>query len=64
MTQKEKISDILVIAGLAAFAYYKYSKLTREEKDNIVNDLKETGRNIVKELVPDEIKGFMPKILK
>lgn len=64
MTQKEKVSDILVIAGLAAFAYYKYSKLTREEKDNIVKDLKETGRNIIKELIPEEIKGFVPGILK
>ncbi len=64
MTQKHKISDILVIAGLAAFAYYKYSKLTEEEKSNIVNDIKETGRNIVKELVPEGIKGFLPERLK
>ncbi len=46
MTRKEKVSDILVIAGLAAFAYYKYSKLTGEEKDKMVKDLRETGRNI------------------
>ena len=64
MTQKEKVSDILVIAGLAAFAYYKYSKLTREEKNSIVTDLKETGRNIIKELVPEQIKSFVPGILK
>jgi len=64
MTQKEKVSDILVIAGLAAFAYYKYSKLTTEEKNNIVNDLKETGRNIVKEMIPAELKSFVPGILK
>jgi hypothetical protein len=64
MKQKEKVSDILVIAGLAAFAYYKYSKLTREEKNNIVTDLKETGRNIIKELIPEQIKSFVPGILK
>lgn len=64
MTRKEKVSDILVIAGLAAFAYYKYSRLSDAEKDKMVNDLKETGRNIVKELIPEEIKGFMPGILK
>ncbi len=60
MTQKQKISDILVIAGLAAFAYYKYSKLTTEEKNKIVDDIRETGRNIINELVPKEIKGFIP----
>ncbi len=70
MIQKEKISDIikvsdiLVIAGIAAFAYYKYSKLTTEEKNNIVNDLKETGKNIIKEIIPEGIKGFLPETLK
>lgn len=64
MTQKEKVSDVLIIAGLAAFAYYKFSKLSQAEKSKIVEDLKETGRNIVKELIPAEIKGFMPGILK
>lgn len=64
MTKNEKISDILVIAGLAAFAYYKYSKLTSEEKDNIARDIKETGRNIMKELIPEGIKGFLPETLK
>ena len=64
MTQKQKISDILVIAGLAAFAYYKYSKLSEEEKRNIVNDIKETGRNIMKEMIPEGIKSFLPETLK
>ncbi len=70
MTQKEKISDIikvtdvLVIAGLAAFAYYKFSKLSPEEKNNIVGDLKETGRNIMKEMIPEGLKTFLPERLK
>lgn len=64
MTQKQKISDILVIAGLAAFAYYKYSKLSEEEKRNITNDIKETGRNIMKEFIPEGIKSFLPENLK
>lgn len=64
MTQKEKFSDILVVAGLAAFAYYRYKKLTRAEKDTIVDDLKETGKKMLKELVPAEIRGFIPGILK
>jgi len=62
MTQKQKISDILVIAGLAAFAYYKYSRLTREEKNKIVEDLRDTGRNIIHELIPKEVRGFIPAL--
>ncbi len=59
-TEKEKLSEILVIAGIAAFAYYKYSRLTSEEKSKIVSDIKDTGRNIIKELIPEEVKGFIP----
>ncbi len=61
-SQKERFFDILVIAGLAAFAYYKYSKLTSEEKSKIASDIRDTGRNIIKELIPEEIKGFIPGI--
>lgn len=70
MTQKEKVSDIfkvsdiLVVAGLAAFAYYRYTKLTEAEKSKIVSDLKETGKNMMKEFIPEGIKGFLPETLK
>ena len=60
MTKKEKITDVLVIAGLAAFAYYKYSRLTITERDRIHNDLREIGKNILQEVVPDQIKKFIP----
>ena len=63
-TQKQTISEILVVAGLAAFAYYKYSKMTAEEKQKIHDDIKEIGQNVVKGLVPDQIKAFLPAHLK
>ena len=60
MTKKEKITDALVIAGLAAFAYYKYSRLTAEEKDRIHRDIKEIGKNILQEVLPEQVKKFIP----
>ena len=36
----------LLLAGLAAFAYYKYSKLTVQEKQDLVSNLKERGRKL------------------
>ena len=36
----------LLLAGLAAFAYYKYSKLTTEEKQDLVSNLKERGKKL------------------
>jgi hypothetical protein len=64
MTQKEKISEVLVVAGLAAFAYWRYSKMTESEKQKIHTDLKEIGERVIKELVPEGIKTFLPTVLK
>jgi len=36
----------LILAGLAAFAYYKYSRLTPEEKHDLASNLKERGRKL------------------
>jgi hypothetical protein len=37
----------LLLAGLAAFAYYKYSRLSSDEKQDLLNNLKERGRKLV-----------------
>ena len=36
----------LLLAGLAAFAYYKYSKLTPTERQDLVSNIKERGRKL------------------
>lgn len=60
MTKKEKVSEVLVIAGILALAYYKYSKMTSEDKEAIAADIKEIGVNVLKELIPAQIKSFLP----
>lgn len=42
----------LLLAGLAAFAYYKYNKMTPEAKKNMVDTLKSK----VNEHVPENMK--------
>jgi hypothetical protein len=42
----------LALAGLAAFAAYKYSKMTTDQKRDLANNLKEKGRKIFGSLVP------------
>ncbi|KIC96283.1 hypothetical protein [Flavihumibacter solisilvae] len=34
----------LLLAGLAAYAYYKFSKMSREDRDKMVGNLKEKGK--------------------
>ncbi|HEX8358403.1 MAG TPA: hypothetical protein VF610_13360 [Segetibacter sp.] len=64
MEQRDKFSELLVVAGLVAYAWYKYSKLTEMEKSEIQHDLKETGKKIVKDLVPPQAHAFLPAALK
>ncbi len=35
----------LLLAGLAAFAYYKYSKMSPEQKKNLFSGIREKGKN-------------------
>ena len=46
----------LLLAGLAAFAYYKYSKLSPEDKRNLAGTIKEKGKKLYDQYVPDELK--------
>ena len=43
----------LALAGLAAFAAYKYSKMTADQKRDLANNLKEKGRQIFGQFMPE-----------
>lgn len=58
---QNKKSGGLLLAGLAAFAYYKYSKMSDEQKKNIVGDLKAKGQKLYDEYAPAELKDFISK---
>ena len=49
----------LLLAGAAAFAYYKYSKMSNEEKNKLVNDLKNKGRKFYDENIPQSVKDMV-----
>lgn len=51
----------LVLAGLAAFAYYKYSKMSAEQKQNLTSDLKEKGKKLYDQYVPQDLKNVFNK---
>ena len=61
MSQNRRGSGSLLLAGLAAFAYYKYSKMTPAEKSNLLNTLKTKGKQIVDDYVPANIKDKFMK---
>lgn len=51
----------LLAAGLAAFAYYKYSKMSEDQKRNLVSDLKDKAQNLYDQYVPAEVKDLFAK---
>lgn len=42
----------LVLAGLAAAAYYAYSKMTPEQKENMFGSIKKQGKDLLGKLWP------------
>ncbi len=45
----------LVLAGLAVAAYYAYSKLTPEQKENMFGSIKKQGKDLLGKLWPSDI---------
>ncbi len=48
-----------LLAGLAAFAWYKYSKMSAEEKTKMTSNLKEKGKRVYDQYVPKEVKDMI-----
>ena len=48
----------LLLACLAAYGYYKYSKMSTDEKEKLVGGLKEKGQKFYDEKVPQNIKDL------
>ena len=49
----------LLLAGAAAYAYYKYSKMTPEQRKSLVGNLKQKGKDLMDEYLPGSMKsGF------
>lgn len=47
----------IILAAIAAFVYYKYSKLSEEKKRDLVNNLKQKGQKLYDEHMPGSLKN-------
>lgn len=48
----------LILAGIAgAVGYYMYSQMSEEEKKEMMDNLKEKGKKIYDDYVPDKMKN-------
>lgn len=46
----------LLLAGLAAYAYYKYNKMSSQEKKDLVGNLKKKGQKLYDDYVPSNVR--------
>lgn len=51
MLQNRKTSALLV-AGLAAFAYYKYTRMTPEERTKLADNIKDKAKGFTDQVLP------------
>ena len=61
MNNKKFPSGALFAAGLAAFAYYKYSKMSEEEKRSLTSNLKDKAQTLYDQYMPAEVKDIFSK---
>jgi hypothetical protein len=62
MTRKSGMGlGSLLLAGAAAFAYYKYSKMSDQQRRDLVNNLKEQGKKFYDEKIPSNVKDIFTK---
>ncbi len=60
MTRRGGLGSLL-LAGAAAYAYYKYSQMSEEQKKNLVNGWKEKGKKFYDESIPQSVKDLFGK---
>lgn len=55
MTRGQK-TGALILAGLAAFALYRISKMSAEDKTRLADNIKDKGRQLMDHLNPRNMK--------
>jgi len=50
----------LLLAGAAAYAYYRYSKMTPQERQSFVGNLKQKGRDLFEQYMPSGSRNSNP----
>lgn len=51
----------LLLAGAAAYAYYKYSQMSEQQRKDMVNNWKQKGQKLYDDYVPENVKSMVNK---
>jgi len=56
---QKKLPGGLIVGALAAYAYYRYSQMTDEEKKKLKDDLLAKGQRLYEQYVPEDIRNMV-----
>jgi hypothetical protein len=59
MARKGLGTGSLLLAGIAAFAYYKYNQMSEQQRKDLVNNWKDKGQKLYDDYVPENIKNMV-----
>lgn len=51
----------LLLAGIAAYALYRYNKMSQDEKDKLASNIKAKGQKLYDDYVPEDVKRMFGK---
>jgi len=49
----------LLLAGLAAYAYYRYNKMTPDQRKSFVDNIKSKGKQLMDQFKPSNLRSAM-----
>jgi hypothetical protein len=56
------MKGLLILGAIAGFAYYKYSKMSEQQKRDMMNNLKDKGKKLYSDYVPNNLKETFAKV--
>jgi hypothetical protein len=56
------MKGLLLLGAIAGFVYYKYSKMSAEQRRDMMNKMKEKGKKLYDDYVPNTIKDNLAKV--
>jgi hypothetical protein len=60
---REKKAGTIVLLGMAAYALYRYSRMNADDKMKLADDIKNTGKKLLDQFIPEPIQSKLTGIV-
>jgi hypothetical protein len=60
---REKKAGTIVLLGMAAYAFYRYSRMNADDKLKLADDIKSTGKKLLDQFMPEQLQSKLSGIV-